>query len=49
LEALCKSDCEDHGHDANGRGGDSKPDDKPGKGMFTAKGNPPGYVPGKIQ
>lgn len=49
FKPLCKSDRENHSHDADGRGRDGETDDKPGKGMLTVKCDSPGNETGKIQ
>jgi hypothetical protein len=49
LKSFCKSDCQYHGHNADGSSCNSKPDNKPGKGMLTVKCDTPGNKSGKVQ
>ncbi len=49
LESLRKCYSQNHGHDTDGRCGNGKTNNKPGKGMLTVKRDTPGNKPGKIQ
>jgi hypothetical protein len=49
LETFGECDGKDHRHHTDGRGSNSKPDDKPGKRMLTVKCYSPGDKAGNIQ
>ena len=49
LETICKCEREDHGGHTDHRCADGQPENEPGKGSLTIKGDPAGDEGGYVQ